>query len=423
MAMIRCVNLDWLEVHAREPLGLRLDAFYYQKEGYKVEIRPYGTRVYREMFTILAPNEEPLLEIRRAPASVGLKGIHDENECHIRLSNRTCYFDNAASLLRNFLEKHGYSDVRISRVDLCLDFVAFDRGDDPQAFVRRYFKHRYAKINQGRISSHGEDTWSGQEWNSLSWGSRTSSVTTKLYCKTMELYDPKLDWYKKPYIREAWFKCGMIDNISKVTLDNKKVSVWRLEFSLSSAVKNWVPIELDGVAKKWQSLPNNLDVYDGRDKILVMFASLARHYFRFKIYEEGKRKDRCQDKVLFVFSGQQNVYKVGKNDTALGSGNSFLSRYNRLIEKIREFQKTHYGPELHKACNVLIEAITTENMKAEIANPWDKEELEFLKQLIHVRTSQRNLSYEVATQKVLDMLKLTKRVVGDTFTASEDGNG
>lgn len=423
MAMVRCVNLDWLEVHAREPLGQRLDAFYYQKEGYKVEVRPYGTRVYREMFTILAPNEEPLLEIRRAPASVGLKGIHDENECHIRLSNRTCYFDNAASLLRNFLEKHGYSDVRISRVDLCLDFVAFDRGDDPQAFVRRYFKHRYAKINQGRISSHGEDTWSGQEWNSLSWGSRTSSVTTKLYCKTMELYDPKLDWYKKPYIREAWFKCGMIDNISKVTLDNKKVSVWRLEFSLSSAVKNWVPIELDGVAKKWQSLPNNLDVYDGRDKILVMFASLARHYFRFKIYEEGKRKDRCQDKVLFVFSGQQNVYKVGKNDTALGSGNSFLSRYNRLIEKIREFQKTHYGPELHKACNVLIEAITTENMKAEIANPWDKEELEFLKQLIHVRTSQRNLSYEVATQKVLDMLKLTKRVVGDTFTASEDGNG
>ena len=421
--MVRCVNLDWLEVHAREPLGLRLDAFYYQKEGYQVEVRPYGTRVYREMFTILAPNEEPLLEIRRAPASVGLKGIHDENECHIRLSNRTCYFDNAASLLRNFLEKHGYSDVRISRVDLCLDFVAFDRGDDPQAFVRRYFKHRYAKINQGRISSHGEDTWSGQEWNSLSWGSRTSSVTTKLYCKTMELYDPKLDWYKKPYIREAWFKCGMIDNISKVTLDNKKVSVWRLEFSLSSAVKNWVPIELDGVAKKWQSLPNNLDVYDGRDKILVMFASLARHYFRFKIYEEGKRKDRCQDKVLFVFSGQQNVYKVGKNDTALGSGNSFLSRYNRLIEKIKEFQNSHYGPELHKACDVLIEAITTENLRSEIANPWDKEELEFLKQLIHVRTSQRNLSYEVATQKVLDMLKLTKRVVGDTFTASEDSNG
>lgn len=375
------------------------------------------------MFTILAPNEEPLLEIRRNPASVGLKGIHDENECHIRLSNRTCYFDNAASLLRNFLEKHGYTDVRISRVDLCMDFVTFDKGDDPQAFVRRYFKHRYAKINQGRISSHGEDTWSGQEWNSLSWGSRTSSVTTKLYCKTMELYDPKLDWYKKPYIREAWFKCGMIDNITKVTLDNKKVSVWRLEFSLSSAVKNWVPIELDGVAKKWQSLPNNLDVYDGRDKILVMFASLARHYFRFKIYEEGKRKDRCQDKVLFVFSGQQNVYKIGKNDTALGSGNSFLSRYNRLIEKIKEFQSTHYGPELHKACDVLIEAITTENMRAEIANPWDKEELEFLKQLIHVRTSQKSLSYEVATQEVLNMLKLTKRVVGDTFTASEDGKG
>ena len=38
-----------------------------------------------------------------------------------------------------------------------------------------------------------------------------------------------------------------------------------------------------------------------KKKILVMFASLARHYFRFKKYEENKRKDRCKDKILFDF--------------------------------------------------------------------------------------------------------------------------
>lgn len=420
--MTRCVNIDWLEVHAHEPTDTRLDAVYFMNCGYKVNKREYGTRVYRQMFTLLAPNDEPLLEIRREPASAGLLGIHDYNECHVRLCNRTCYFDNAAAFLKNFLIQHRYYDIRISRIDICMDFVRFDLGDDPQAFVRRYFKHRYAKINQGRIASHGEDTWSGQEWNSLAWGSRTSLVNTKLYCKTMELYDVKLDRFKKPYIREAWFKCGMIDDISRVTLEGKKVDVWRLEFSLSSTVKNWVSIELDGVAKKWQSLPNTLDVYDGRDKILIMFASLARHYFRFKIYEEGKRKDRCKDKILFDFSGEQAVYKIGKNDTALGSGSSFVSRYNRLVEKIKEFQMTHTGLELHKACDVLISAITQENMRSELANPWDPEELQFLKTLLNVRTTHREWTYEVAAQRVIALLGLTKRVVGDLFTPKIDAS-
>ena len=406
---VRCVNIDWLEVHAREPFHEPRDIFYFMNLGYKCEAREYGTRVYREMFTIFAHNDEALLEVRRNPASSGLNGIHDENECHLRLCNRTCYFDNASLFLSSFLSRHGYSDVRISRIDICLDFVKFDKGDEPQAFVRRYFKHKYAKINQGRIASHGEDTWSGQEWNSLSWGSKCSAVTTKLYNKTLELYDAKLDRFGKPYIREAWFRCGLIDDIQRVTKDGELVNVWRVEFSLRSAVKNWVPINLDGDDKKYQSLRNTLDVYDNREKLLVMFASLAQHYFRFKKYKPNQRKDRCPDKVLFDFTEPQIVYKIGKTDTALGSGNSFKSRYNRLLLKIKEFQSTHFGAELHKACEVLISAITEENYKADLACPWSNEELEFLKKLIFVRTTQRDLTYEAAVAEVKRLLGITDR--------------
>ena len=407
----RRINLDWLEVHAREPIGAPRDAYYFGSKGYSVRMRDYGTRVYRQMFTILAPNDEPLLEIRRDPASQGLRGIHDENECHIRLCNRTCYFDNAAKFLASFLEKHGFSDVRISRVDICLDFVYFDKGDDPQSFVRRYFKHKYAKINQGRISSHGEDRWSGQDWNSLSWGSKNSAVTTKLYNKTLELYDVKLDRFAKPYIREAWFRCGMIDDIQRVTKNGEKVNIWRVEFSLRSAVKNWVPINLDGDDKKFQSLKNTLEVYDGRDKLLVMFASLARHYFRFKKYEPNKRKDRCKDKILFDFAENSLVYKIGKNDTALGSGSSFSSKYHRLMLKLREFQQTHFGAEVHKACEVLISAITEEDYRADLSCPWSNEELEFLRKLIYVRTTQRDLTYNAAVEEVMKLLGITKRTL------------
>lgn len=408
---VRCVNLDWLEVHAREPINQPRDFIYYQSQGFRVVVREYGTRVYREMFTILAPNEDGLLEVRRNPASSGLNGIHDPNECHLRLCNRTCYFDNAAAFFRDFLVKNGYSDIRISRVDICLDFTQFDKGDAPSAFVRRYFKHRYAKINQGRICSHGEDTWSGQDWNSLSWGSKTSAVTTKLYNKTLELYDAKLDRFGKPYIREAWFRSGLIDDIQRVEKDGVRVDVWRVEFSLRSAVKNWVPIELDGVAKKFQSLRNTLDVYDGREKLIVMFASLARHYFHFKKFEPNKRKDRCKDKVLFDFMPEEVVYKIGKNNTALGAGTSYKSQFHRLLEKLHAFQLSHSGAEIHKACEVLISTITEEDMRSDLANPWSQEELEFVRKLLFVRTSRKDLTYNAALEEVKRLLGITARTL------------
>lgn len=407
----RCINLDWLEVHARESQSPCRDALYFEGKGYNVRMREYGTRVYRQMFTILAPNEEPLLEVRRDPASQGLSGIHEPDECHIRLCNRTCYFDNAAAFLANFLQTHGYREVRLSRVDICLDFSRFDLGDDPAAFVRRYFKHRYAKINQGRICGHGADTWDGQNWNSISWGSKSSAVTTKMYDKTMELYDVKLDRFAKPYIREAWFRCGLIDDIQRCTLKGERQTIWRVEFSLRSSVKNWVPINLDGEARKIQSLKNTLDVYSSREKMLVMFASLCRHYFRFKKFEEGRRKDRCPDKVLFVWNENEVVYKIGKPDTALGSGTSFVSRYHRLLLKIREYQSTHWGAELHKACNVLISAITEEDYRADLACPWSQEELEFMRKLIYVRTTQRDLTYNAAVEEVKRLLGITERTL------------
>lgn len=363
------------------------------------------------MFTLLSDTGETLLEIRRNPASQGLNGIHDINECHIRLTNRSCYFDNAAELLERFLRIHGYDDVRISRVDVCLDFVKFDKGDDPQAFVRRYFRHKYAKINQGNISGHGEDTWSGQEWNSISWGSKYSAMETKMYNKTMELYDVKTDSYKKPYIRQAWCIAGLIDDWQRVTKNGERVDVWRVEFSIKSAVKNWVPIELNGDAKNYQSLRNTLDVYMGRDRLLVMFASLANHYFHFKKYKQGKRKDRCKDKILFDFSGMQTTYKVGRNNYVAGSGQTFVENYNRLIDKIRAYQQSHLIGEIHKACEVLIQAMTEDNIRHDLENPWSREELMTMRMLMKLRIENKDMSFEVAMTEVKKLLKITDRTI------------
>lgn len=409
--MTRCINIDWLEVFCREPLTTPHDASYFVSCGFVVHEREYGTRVYRQMFTLDGTDGLPLLEVRRDPASQGLNGIHDVNECHIRLVNRTCYFDNAASLLSQFLQTHGYYDVRISRIDLCLDFVEFDMHDNPQAFVRRYFAHRYAKINQGNISSHGADTWNGQEWNSLSWGAKSSPVSTKLYNKTLELFNQKDNSYGKPYIRYAWLKAGLIDDMNRVTLQGEKQQVWRLEFSLRSSVKGWLPIEIDGKNRNYQSIKNTLECYDTKEKMLVIFASLQRHYFRFKKYQEGVRKDRCEDKVLFVWNDIESFVKVGRDSYTAGNGTLRQARYAKLIAQLEQFQETHAGIDLHKACDLLIEKMREDNMREDLADPWSWEELQELKALVHLRTTNKDLSYEAAMHQVKQWLAVTDRTL------------
>lgn len=407
----RCVNLDWLELHAYEPIMTSLNAAYFRSKGYHVEEREYGTRVYREMFTILDHHGNGMIEIRRNPASQGVGGIHAFNECHIRLTNRTCYWDNAAQMLNDFVTKHEYYNVRISRVDICLDFSTFDKGDDPAAFVRRYFKHQYSKINQGRIHSHGEDTWSGQEWNSISWGSKSSPVSTKMYDKTLELYLPKFDTYKKPYIRQAWLLSGLIDDLDRCTLNGEKQRIWRVEFSLTSAVRKWVPIELNGVARNYQSLHNTLDVYSSRERILIMFASLAHHYFRFKYYEEGKRKDRCKDKKLFVWKANEVVYKVGRPDTALGTGDKNFDKWNRLLTMLEQYRPLLANSEQIDACNLVMDCIKDEVTRGNLNNPYSTRELTELKMLLRVRFDHPEFTYDFALDFVREMMGINKETL------------
>ena len=365
----RCVNLDWLEIHAREPVGQPHTADYFRNLGCEVQEREYGTRVYREMFVIYGSDGLPSIEVRRNPASSGLNGIHDPEETHIRLVNRMCYYDDCAEMFEKWLENHHYTDVRISRVDVCLDFVRFDFGDEPSRFVRRYLKHKYAKINQGNINAHGKDSWEGQEWNSLKWGSPMSCVSTKMYNKTMELKDAKSGLFGKPYIRQAWMLCGFIDNMQSVTLQGEEVQVWRIEFSLKSSAKGWCPIELDGKPNHKYSLRNTLDMYKGRDRLLTIFASLSKHYFRFKKYKSGVRKDRCEDKKLFDFASIQTTYKLDVSERICGDGNKELTRFNRLLQLLVTYDMSRFGGKEKEAAEILINALKEDKMFADLARP------------------------------------------------------
>lgn len=385
----RCINLDWLEVHVLEPT--RMDAEYFIEHGFNVMQREYGTRVYAQMFTILDNNGHPFVEVRRQPKTPLLS----PNDVHLRLHNAACYNDNAAIMLEDFINHHGYIFLRIVRVDIALDFEGFDSGDRPNKFVKRYMAGIYSKINQSNLSGHATDRWEGRDWNSLSWGAPTSQIGTKLYNKTLELYDKKTKTFKKPYIRQAWLVAGLIDDFFTTTkqrtvekdgstvTETYRPEIWRLEFSIRSNVKKWFTIEVDGKEQDYYSIPNTLAMYQSRTHLLMLFASLCKHYFRFKVYEPGKRKDRCRDKHLFDFYGLQNTYTL---NAPTCSEKTAPSPLKSLIARLSDIRKRKFSDEFIQAVDIIIRILTEDCIMHETNTLFSREELEALRTAMHWRT-------------------------------------
>lgn len=403
--MTRCINLDWLEVFCFE-IGEPHDADYFRRAGFVVDEREYGTRIYNQMFTLMGEDGHPLLEVRRSPKSL----LMPQQATHLRLVNRSCYFDNAADVMAQFIDRYDYTFQRISRVDICLDFVRFDDNTLPRVFMQRYMRGKFSKINQANIRAHGSDNWTGRVWNSVSWGSPSSMIGTKFYNKTLELYDPKTDSFGKPYIRHAWFNAGLIDNIDRCTLDGVEQEIWRVEFSIKSSVKRWSVIELDGKSKHYQSLHNTLDCYDCKDKLLTMFAALQQHYFHFKRYVMGQRKDRCPDRRLFNFNIAQTLVKPEHPETL--SQRKPDAQLLVLIKNLRNYILVADSMEARHLSTQLLGLLEKLQLRQELENPASYRELIALQTLMQRRVNgEPNQTYESILAEVAEYLKLNEKTL------------
>lgn len=439
--MLRCVNIDWLECYCLEDaIGYPHNAQYFEGRGWTVHQRDYGTKMYAEMFTLFDSKGEPYCEIRRAPKSTReQQGLFEPYACHVRLVNRSCYRDGAALSFQSFLDSNGFAFQRISRIDLCLDFERFDYGDDPQKFIQRYLAGRYAKINQARISAHGTDEWEGRKWNSLSWGAKTSMVKTRIYNKTLELKEVK----DKPYIRQAWQQCGLVDDW--VTLERRDSKgnvrfpvIWRLEFEIKSSTRNWFVVEdYQGDRKRIKSYKHTLDIYKDRNSIFQVFLSLTTHYFHFKHVEykdskvtlagnalsllieddlhelasvksnrELQRKDRCQDKQLFNYSQLNTYYQIEKVATASQTD----AKLRRLLAALYDYRNTLIDNTYRTAANTLIAKIEQDVHIEGLERPLTDSEITVLREIMTRRLKDKGISYETALSDAKQVLQLQQHL-------------
>lgn len=403
----RCINIDWLECYCIEnPSQSPCDAQYFRDRGWSVIERPYGTRQYSQMFTLLDRHDEPFIEIRREPVAAEnsslSKGIFSPFSCHIRLTNKWCYTDDAVSVYSEFLARYEYEIQRLYRLDICLDFEKFDSGDDPHKFMLRYLQGRYSKINQTNYANHGKDRWEKRDPNSISWGAPTSMVSTKFYNKTLELAEQK----DKPYIRVAWQNAGLVDDY--VTLTRKsddgntyKPTIWRVEFSIKSSARAWFIYEdCNGAKTKKLTHEHTLGLYATKDNQLKAFAFLAHHYFHFKKYIDGQRKDRCPDKVLFNFALNHQVYKLD----VLASSTPVPQSIDVLARKLREYRIAHPQRDVQQACDVLLAMLDTEAAKKALPYAATEDDAKLYQHLIALRIKQNPkepLSESIATAQAM----------------------
>lgn len=355
----RCVNIDWLQVYLEESLEYYpCNAEFFMRHGWDVRVRDYGTSVYKEVFELRDKHGHPLFEITRNPRinSQKMHGAMSEANCHLRLSNRTCYYDNPLQLLRDFLITYDYEFISITRLDVCLDFLKFDSGIKVEDFVKRYMAHTYTKIQQSHLNAHAMDEWHGRTWESLSWGSPASIVKTKIYNKTKELEHEG----DKPYIRQAWLQCGLISDFKTNTLvlaNGKRIkpTIWRIEFSIKAGGTRTFILEDNSKSKRnAKMMPHRLQDWDSREKCFYNWACLAACYFRFKKYKSNVRKDRCEDVDLFNFSDLGALkYRIGVPFAERSEGISLT----RLKESLIRFMDSQGDLQVRIQINAMIQLI------------------------------------------------------------------
>lgn len=355
---MRCVNLDWLEVSCEESNNrFPCDPEYFRSRGFIVHERDYGTRVWGQVFTIEDSEGHDWIEVRRCPPSGAsdFKGLN-EYSCRLRVVNAQLYVDGCVQRFRDFLATHDYIFKRIYRIDIAYDFEYFDSGDQPARFARRYVECKYRKINQCKMNAFANDTWTSFDWESLSWGSPHSMVSTKLYNKTREIETVSK---QKTYIVYSWFLNGLIDDpVNRLRVDSDgvkyKPEIWRLEFSMKSQADRWLVIEdQSGKRVKKKAIPHTLEMFDATDKVWQRFQDLAFHYFHFKKYVKDRRKDLCPDKVLFHWDKDHEWRQLDMAIRPTKPDNELMI----LVRHLRAYKTRTRDMRVRDAIDVILEAL------------------------------------------------------------------
>ena len=312
--MNKIINIDWLSFFCQCGDIVNFD-------NYTLEEKSYGTQIFEKVADVIKYNEV-VATVLWQPRSA----ILQKDSAMIKIKNRQLYNGKWHQIFCDIADNWYCHHFKISRIDICADFVYFKNGLHPKTLISNFLTQKFVKVGRGKFKVMGNQK-KYINYQYLRFGSGSSDISAYLYNKSAEMREVR----DKPYIREQW-----------KNLNNKNnLDIWRLEFSLKGKSLKIVDT-IDG-----NYMIDNFEVLKDKEVISNIFSFMVNKYFSFVIPENQKNKSRW--KKIKLFDNEDCNYKIV--DFSLFSDTTkkhkvFLTNLVALEQEMRALK--HYGRDIIK---------------------------------------------------------------------------
>jgi len=288
------LNYDWLQ------FSMLID-IYKEPHSFKSEVNCLRSNVFNKIVKFSYENY-PFATLFFEPFSKAL----NPSLALVKIENQWCYYKNLWLILGKFLAEISAKQVKVSRLDLSVDFQNLKDFENPEDVIHFFLSEKILKIGSSKFTCIGDKKFRN-EMSYLRFGQRSSVVCAYLYNKSKELREVA----DKPYIREIWYMAGF----------DEMRDTWRLEFSLT-------PTNDSATHPDFPDFHRITPIFLFKKNSATEIAdALVSKYWRF-VWNDGQiRKDRMKPVKFFeIPKGRLTIVRLKKIPDVKTSVKRFLSQ-------------------------------------------------------------------------------------------------
>ena len=299
----KCIGIDWLTISGRIPLDVVITELnYIDLDVVKTTMRTeHFSEVYKVIF-----DKEAFGYLLMTPMSIRENGgIFEKDACQFKLENSELYRIDWFERFALVTQLLNITRIKLSRLDLFVDFNLFDNGLDVKTFFDKIVSSQIRRIGKGKFAINGllsADFKRAMNFQYIRWSSPKSKIKTYLYNKSEELLEVK----DKPYIREMWAVKGL-----------DPLSVYRLEFSMTGGSFLWstdqeriddvelnesIPLSIKYKKREYDVKGEmNIGTLQNHHKVAMSIQSLIKSHFDVRFNDDSNISRCTRLNLLTVF--------------------------------------------------------------------------------------------------------------------------
>lgn len=354
-----CISVDWLQIYCkgnyisegmkeseRHSINTSEGSMQIECTKFSIKLLGYSTPLFQNVFEV-SMNAMPVAIITCVPKS----SIIDKDAVMVKLENRVLYSGQYLYILYALMNALNLEYISVSRLDLCYDCNLLKGRKDVGDFLYQYLTAKPMEV--GHIVRKGSTKFTAscaKKWHegtkvtSMRWGSPKVTPAGYCYNKTLELIEVK----DKPWIREAWKKCGLVSfvkdkELSKLTDKQRETEidmfslkdyivtpVWRFEVSIKSDGNKLLDLSTG------ELLRLSPDALSCQSRIEELFYIYAQKVFSFRENTGQKNTRFYHDVELFEKSEKKQIKPIKVNIYS-DTGRSERMCYNKLVSMSKEY--------------------------------------------------------------------------------------